>query len=161
MYSSIFDIHAVTTIKLISISITPHSYHFPPCMCMCLCDEKLKIYPRKTFEVHNTASLTMHTLLYIIISKTYSSCMTETLYLLTSISPFLLPTTLWQPPFYSLLLWLWLFWFIAALFTTAKMWKQPKCPSTDEWIKKIQCIYTMKYYLVFKKKEVPPFQQHG
>ena len=33
--------------------------------------------------------------------------------------------------------------FIAALFTTAKTWKQPKCPSTDEWIKKMWCIYTM------------------
>lgn len=54
MYSSIFDIHAVTTIKLISRSITPHSSHFPPCMCMCVCDEKLKIYPLNKFEVHNT-----------------------------------------------------------------------------------------------------------
>ena len=33
--------------------------------------------------------------------------------------------------------------FTAALFTIAKTWKQPKCPSTDEWIKKIWCIYTM------------------
>ena len=33
--------------------------------------------------------------------------------------------------------------FIAALFTTAKTWKQPECPSTDEWIKKLWCIYTM------------------
>ena len=33
--------------------------------------------------------------------------------------------------------------FIAALFTIAKMWKQPKCPSIDEWIKKIWCIHTM------------------
>ena len=93
MYSSIFDIHAVTTIKLISRSITPHSSHFPPCMCMCVCDEKLKIYPLNKFEVHNTVSLTMSTLLYIIIAKTFSSCITETLYLLTNFSPFLLPTT--------------------------------------------------------------------
>ena len=33
--------------------------------------------------------------------------------------------------------------FIAALFTIARTWKQPKCPSTDEWIKKMWCIYTM------------------
>ena len=36
--------------------------------------------------------------------------------------------------------------FIAALFTIARTWKQPKCPSTDEWIKKMWHIYTMKYY---------------
>ena len=36
--------------------------------------------------------------------------------------------------------------FIAALFTTARTWKQPKCPSTDEWIKKMWHIYTMEYY---------------
>ena len=36
--------------------------------------------------------------------------------------------------------------FIAALFTIAKTWKQPKCPSTDKSIKKIWCIYTMEYY---------------
>ena len=35
--------------------------------------------------------------------------------------------------------------FTAALFTIAKTWKQPKCPSTDEWIKKMWCIYTMEY----------------
>ena len=34
---------------------------------------------------------------------------------------------------------------IAALFTIARSWKQPKCPSTDEWIKKMWCIYTMEY----------------
>ena len=33
--------------------------------------------------------------------------------------------------------------FIAALFTIARTWKQPRCPSTDEWIKKLWCIYTM------------------
>ena len=33
---------------------------------------------------------------------------------------------------------------LAALFTTVKMWKQPKCPSTDEWIKKMWCIYTQR-----------------
>ena len=37
--------------------------------------------------------------------------------------------------------------FIAALFTIARTWKQPKCPITDEWIKKMWYIYTMEYYL--------------
>ena len=36
--------------------------------------------------------------------------------------------------------------FIAALFTIARTWKHPRCPSTDEWIKKLQYIYTMEYY---------------
>ena len=36
--------------------------------------------------------------------------------------------------------------FTAALFTIVKTWKQPKCPSTDEWIKKMWYIYTMEYY---------------
>ena len=42
--------------------------------------------------------------------------------------------------------------FIAALFTIAKTWKQPKCPSTDEWIKKMRYIYTMEYYSAIKKE---------
>ena len=41
--------------------------------------------------------------------------------------------------------------FIAVLFTIAKTWKQPKCPSTDEWIKKMYCIYTMEYYSAIKR----------
>ena len=46
--------------------------------------------------------------------------------------------------------------FITALFTIAKTWKQPKCPSTDAWIK-IWYIHTMKYYAAIKKNEVMPF----
>ena len=43
--------------------------------------------------------------------------------------------------------------FIAELFTTAKIWKQPKCPSLDEWIKQLWDIYTMEFYLAIKKKK--------
>ena len=42
--------------------------------------------------------------------------------------------------------------FIAALFTIAKTWKQSKCPSTEDWIKKIWYIYTMEYYSAIKNK---------
>ena len=47
----------------------------------------------------------------------------------------------------------------AALFTTAKSWKQPKCPSTDNWLKKMWYIYvyTMKYYSAIKQNEILPF----
>ena len=40
---------------------------------------------------------------------------------------------------------------IAALFITARTWKQPRCPSADEWIRKQQYIHTMKYYSAIKK----------
>ena len=46
--------------------------------------------------------------------------------------------------------------FSAALFAMAKTWKQPKCPSTDEWIKKMRYIYTMEYYSAIKKNEILP-----
>ena len=47
--------------------------------------------------------------------------------------------------------------FIAALFTIGKMWKQSKCTSTDEWIKKMWYIHTMEYYSAIKKNESLPF----
>ena len=47
--------------------------------------------------------------------------------------------------------------FIVALFTIAKTWKQPKCPLTEEWIKKMWYVYTVKYYSVVKKNEIMPF----
>ena len=55
--------------------------------------------------------------------------------------------------------------FIAALFTIAKVWKQPKCLSIDRWTKKVVCVcvcvcvctYTIKYYSALKKKEILPF----
>ena len=47
--------------------------------------------------------------------------------------------------------------FIAALCTIAKTWKQPKCPLTDEWIKKMWCVYTMEYSSAIKKNEIMPF----
>ena len=47
--------------------------------------------------------------------------------------------------------------FIAALFTIARSWKQPKCPLTDKWIKKMCYIYTMEHYLAVKNNEIMPF----
>ena len=46
--------------------------------------------------------------------------------------------------------------FIAALSTIAKSWKELKCPSTDEWIKKMWFIYTIEYYLAMRKNEILP-----
>ena len=52
--------------------------------------------------------------------------------------------------------------FIAALFTIAKTWKQPKCPSVAEWVKQLWDIYTSEFYLAVKKKKILPFgTQHG
>ena len=48
--------------------------------------------------------------------------------------------------------------FTAALFTIAKTWKQPRCPTTDEWIKKMQFKYTTEYYLAIRKNEIIPFE---
>ena len=47
--------------------------------------------------------------------------------------------------------------FIAARFTIAKCWKQPRSPPVDEWIKKLWCTYTMEYYAAERKKEFLPF----
>ena len=47
--------------------------------------------------------------------------------------------------------------FTAALFTIAREWKQPKCPSTDEWIKKMWYIYTMEYYSAIIRNEIELF----
>ena len=47
--------------------------------------------------------------------------------------------------------------FIAALFTIAKNWKQPKCPLVDEWIKKMWYIYTMEYYSAIRSGKIQPF----
>ena len=47
--------------------------------------------------------------------------------------------------------------FTAALSTIAKVWKESKCPSMDDWIKKMWYIYTMEYYSAIKKNEILPF----
>ena len=47
--------------------------------------------------------------------------------------------------------------FTTALFTVAKTWKQPECPLTEEWIKKMQYLYTMECSSAIKKKEIMPF----
>ena len=51
--------------------------------------------------------------------------------------------------------------FIAALFTIARTWKQPRCPSIDEWIKKLWYIYTMEYYSAIKRTHLSQFWWHG
>ena len=47
--------------------------------------------------------------------------------------------------------------FLAVLSTIARLWKEPKCPSSDEWIKKMWLIYTIEYYLAMRKNEILPF----
>ena len=47
--------------------------------------------------------------------------------------------------------------FIAALFAISKNWKQPKCPSVDEWIKMMWYIYTMEYYSAIRRGKILPF----
>jgi hypothetical protein len=47
--------------------------------------------------------------------------------------------------------------FIEALFTIAKLWEQPICPTTDEWIKKMWYLYTIEYYSAMKKNEILSF----
>ena len=47
--------------------------------------------------------------------------------------------------------------FTAALFTIAKCWKQPRCPSVNEWIKKLWFIFTMEFYAAERKKEILAF----
>ena len=47
--------------------------------------------------------------------------------------------------------------FIAAQFTIGKYWKQPKCPSANEWIQKLWYFYTMEFYEAERKKELIPF----
>ena len=51
--------------------------------------------------------------------------------------------------------------FIAALFTIAKTWKQPKCPTTYEWINTVWYIYTMEYYPAIKRNKMMPFAVTG
>ena len=51
----------------------------------------------------------------------------------------------------------WTSMFTAALFTIAKTWKQPKCPPTNEWIKKMWYIYIMEYFSAIEKNEILPF----
>ena len=47
--------------------------------------------------------------------------------------------------------------FITALFIIARTWKQPRCPSAEEWIRKLWYIYTMEYYSAIKRNEILPF----
>ena len=49
--------------------------------------------------------------------------------------------------------------FIAALFTIAKTWKQPKCPSTEEWIKEMWYICAIEYYSAIKRNKIVPLAE--
>jgi hypothetical protein len=51
--------------------------------------------------------------------------------------------------------------FIAVLFTIAKLWKQPRCPTTDEWIKKMWYLYTMEFYTAMKRMKSYHSQGNG
>jgi len=51
--------------------------------------------------------------------------------------------------------------FTARLFTIAKLWKQPRCPTTDEWIKKMRYLHTMEFYSATKKNEILSSQVNG
>ena len=50
--------------------------------------------------------------------------------------------------------------FLAAMSTIAKLWKELRCPSTEEWIKKIWSVHTMEYYSAIRRDEYPPFASH-
>jgi hypothetical protein len=50
--------------------------------------------------------------------------------------------------------------FIAALFTIPKLWKQPRCPTTDEWIKKTWYLYTMEFYSATNNNEILLFARN-
>jgi hypothetical protein len=52
----------------------------------------------------------------------------------------------------------WICRIIAALFTIAKLWKQPRCPTIDEWIKKMWYLYIMEFYSAVKKNEILSFE---
>ena len=90
-----------TTLNLINISITSHSFHF---LCVI---RTVKIYSFHKLQVYNIVLLTTITVLYHI-SRMYWSCTTEPLYSLINTSPFHSLPGFWQPPFYSLLLCVWL-----------------------------------------------------
>ena len=47
--------------------------------------------------------------------------------------------------------------FTVALFIIAKIWRQPRCPSVEEWMKRLWYLHTMEYYSAIKKKEILPF----
>jgi hypothetical protein len=51
--------------------------------------------------------------------------------------------------------------FITALFTIAKLWKQQRCPTTNEWVKKMWYLYTTEFYLATKKNEILSFPSKG